>query len=78
MNDQNDHGVRMNPMQNTTSSKMVGGDRYRLVVIAASAGRVESIGEVLSAFPADFPVPIDRARFTSLHPTCTCRWSRNR
>lgn len=35
-----------------------GKNRYDLVVIAASAGGVEAIGKVLSALPADFPVPI--------------------
>jgi two-component system chemotaxis response regulator CheB len=32
--------------------------RYRLVVIAASLGGVQAIGDVLSALPANFPVPI--------------------
>ncbi len=34
------------------------GNRYGLVVIAASLGGVEAIGDVLSALPADFPIPI--------------------
>jgi two-component system chemotaxis response regulator CheB len=32
--------------------------RYDLVVIAASAGGVQALGQLLSALPADFPVPI--------------------
>src|SRR5689334_17098306 len=32
--------------------------RYDLVVIAASAGGVKALEQLLSALPADFPVPI--------------------
>jgi two-component system chemotaxis response regulator CheB len=32
--------------------------RYRIVVVAASAGGIQALGELLSVLPADFPIPI--------------------
>ena len=34
------------------------GDRFRLIAITASAGGVQALSTLLSALPADFPVPL--------------------
>ena len=49
----------MIPVATTQPSKTTAAHLpYRVVVIAASAGGLPAIGQVLSQLPADFPVPI--------------------
>lgn len=53
-----DHGEASTLAQSHTGQAGHGKIRYDLVVIAASAGGGQAIGEVLSALPTDFPIPI--------------------
>jgi two-component system chemotaxis response regulator CheB len=47
----------MSPPEDTHSEPPVS-DRYEIVAIAASAGGITALGQVLGELPADFPVPV--------------------